>query len=192
MSNVTPIDFLPDKNKQSTAIAYAYVAYGLHKLTSEKITNNKHMLVVDFTQPSWKKRMCLVEIDTGNIVRNHHAAHGDGSSNSWDKANAIYFSNVNNSHKSSLGSMVTSVTYSGKHGRSRRLIGLDVGVNDNVFRRAIVIHRSLYVTDNYISGVGRAGCSWGCLAIDPTICDTLIDLVPEGTFVYIHGVNQDE
>ncbi len=177
-------DFEPDNNSVIHAVASAYISYGQFK---QKAKDTKHMLVVDYTQPSYKKRMFLIDIASGEIVRKHHVAHGDMSSDPRNKARAIYFSNTVDSHKSSIGAMVTGIVYVGKHGRSCRLLGLEKGVNDNVYRRAIVVHASNYVTDDYILRTGRAGCSWGCLACDPAISNSLIDDIRDGTFVYCYG-----
>lgn len=177
-------DFKPDNGSMIVAIGAAYLSYSQYK---DKVKNNQYMLVVDFSQPSYKKRMYLVEIDTGIVVREHHVAHGAGSSDPKNIAYAVSFSNKNNSHKSSIGALITGDVYYGKHGKSCRLIGLEPGVNDNVYRRAIVLHPSNYVTDDYILGTGRAGCSFGCLACDPKISSSLIDMVKSGTFVYCFG-----
>lgn len=144
-------------------------------------------IVVNFTEPSYRKRLYIVDAKTSEVLRSHHVAHGSGSSSPKDKAYATEFSNVRDSHKSSLGSMLTEEVYTGKHGRSLRLRGLDNKLNSNVRERAIVIHAADYVTDFYIMTMGRAGCSWGCFALDPAINDGFIDLVKDGTFLYAYG-----
>lgn len=176
--NVAPIDRLEAINK----------AYNNYERYPNLITNREHMVVVDFTQPSWKKRLYVVNVDTRAVVSTHHVAHGEASSDHWDKAKSVYFSNTPESHKSSLGAMLTAEVYEGKHGKSRRLEGLEKGINDNVRRRVIVIHPANYVTDEYIHSAKRAGCSWGCLALDPAISSSFIDLAKKGTFVYCYGV----
>ena len=70
-------------------------------------------------------------------------AHGRGS----DPANsgwAEHFSNRPGSNASSQGSFLTGDTYVGKHGRSRRLHGLDPQ-NNLAASRGIVIHSASYV-----------------------------------------------
>jgi hypothetical protein len=82
-----------------------------------------------------------------------------------------------------LGSFITKGTYYGKNGRSLNLKGLDK-TNNNAFIRRVVIHKASYVTDGYILKNGRAGNSWGCPALDPAVCQDVIDLIKNGTFIY--------
>ena len=44
---------------------------------------------------------------------------------------ATSFSNLPESNQSSIGLYQTGQTYTGKHGRSLRLLGLEPGFNDN-------------------------------------------------------------
>ena len=90
-------------------------------------------------------------------------AHGRGS----DPANTGWlerFSNRPGSNASSSGSFLTGETYSGKHGRSRKLIGLGPE-NDEAERRAIVIHAASYVSREMVIDQGRIGRSQGCFAV---------------------------
>lgn len=145
-----------------------------------------YIAFIDMTQPSYRKRFFLYSLDSKEVVREHHVSHGVGSAKPSDKAYAVSFSNVNMSKKSSLGMMRTGKVYYGKHGRSLKLEGLEKGVNDNVYRRSIVIHSASYVADRYIKNNNRVGCSWGCPALDPAICNTIIDLIKEGGLLYIY------
>lgn len=147
------------------------------------------MVFVDMTLHSSKKRLFVIDLETGNVIRSHHVAHGSKSNCPYDRAMACTFSNVVGSRKSSRGAMVTGNTYQwGKRFPTRtklKLHGLEKGLNNNVFKRAIVMHSSNYVTDSYITRNGRAGNSWGCLAVDPAISDSLIKLIKGGTLVYV-------
>lgn len=67
---------------------------------------------------------------------------------------------------------MTGDTYFGKHGRSRRLIGLEHS-NDQAERRAIVIHSASYVSDDMASMQGRVGRSQGCF----TVSDAELNMV---------------
>ncbi len=167
----------PDEISQAKALNKALLAARAHTYDGE------YLVIVDFTQPSYKKRFFVYSMVDKKIIREHHCSHGSGSAGR-DPAYCDKFSNVNMSKKSSLGSMKTGGVYYGKHGRSLKLHGLEEGVNNNVYSRSIVIHSARYVTDNYILKNGRAGCSWGCFALDPAICNDVIDLVKGGTFLY--------
>lgn len=149
------------------------------------IINKEILVVLDYTQPSSNKRLYVIDVATKEILRNHHMAHGEGSSDPKDRNYAIKFSNQPGSHMSSLGAMVTADTYRGKHGYSLRLKGLEQQ-NSNVMRRGIVIHCADYVTDEYIKDNGRAGQSHGCPAVDPAIYKELIQLIKDGVFVYAY------
>lgn len=144
-------------------------------------------IVVNFKEPSYRKRLYIVDSKSPKVLFSHHVSHGAGSASSKNRAYAVSFSNVPESHKSSLGAMVTTEEYVGKHGRSLSLRGYDPNLNSNVRRRNIVIHPADYVTDTFIMLNGRAGCSHGCFAVDPAISDGLIDLVKDGVFLYSYG-----
>lgn len=149
------------------------------------VPRKEYIVYIDFSRPSKEKRLFLIDTNKKIILESHHVSHGVGSADPRDKGMAVSFSNVPNSKKSSLGAMVTGKIYYGKHGKSLKLHGLEKGINDNVYKRHIVIHPASYVTDSYIRRNGRAGCSWGCPAIDPAISSKFIDKIKEGCLVYI-------
>lgn len=189
---MTPKSFAPNIKSRDEAINDAYVAYDKYK---DHVKLHDRMIVVNMREPSYHKRMYIVKfIDDpskeehciSEIERCHHVAHGEGSSDPLDAAYATSFSNINDSHKSSLGAMVTDDTYHGKHGLSCRLNGLEKGKNDQVRRRSIVVHGAHYVTDKYILRNGRAGQSWGCPAVDINISNEIIALIKGGRFFYVH------
>jgi len=156
----------------------------------DKIKNTQFMVVVDYVSPSYRKRLHVLEFMPDDrewqVIRSHHCAHGEGSSMQGNLAFCNKFSNMDNSHMSSLGAMVTDDTYHGKHGYSLRLNGLEPGINDRVRTRSIIIHAADYVTDEYILKNNRAGQSWGCPAVDPAIYKSLIQLIKEGCFFYAY------
>lgn len=162
----------------------ALAAYEKHK---QDVKNHKHMLVVDFMAPSYRKRAAIIDLSSMAIIRMHHVAHGTKSCSPELPEHTKWFSNTIGSRKSSRGSMISGDVYYGKHGRSLRLHGLEKGINSNVYLRSIVIHSAEYVTDKYIIANGAAGCSWGCFAFDPAVCSNVIDLIKDGSFVYAYG-----
>lgn len=166
-----------------TLIEKALASYKKYK---NKTSNDKVIGIIDYTLHSSKKRFFVYDLKTNKIIRSHHTAHGSGSANPKNKGYAIKFSNVNMSKCSSIGAAVTGVYYNGKYGRSLKLHGLEP-TNSNLYSRSVVIHKSLYVTDKYIAQVGRCGLSWGCPAVDPAIKDSLLDILPKGTFIYMYG-----
>jgi hypothetical protein len=166
------------------------IALEKYKYYKNQVDRHDYLVAVDFSLPSSQKRLFVYDLKKGKVVRRHHVAHGSKSSCRNDSAKACYFSNKVGSRKSSLGAMKTGKTYTwGKRfptAEKLKMHGLEKGINSNVFVRAIVIHSSNYVTDSYIAQNGRAGCSWGCFAIDPAIADSLIRLVKDGCFLYAH------
>jgi len=180
---LSPVDFEPDVNLMERAVRVSLAAANLFR---DRIPNKKYMLVVDYTQPSYKKRLFVLD-SKGNVIKKHHVAHGEGSSDPKDRSKATHFSNLPDSHMSSLGAMITLGTYTGKHGLSLRLNGLQDGLNNKVKDRCIVIHSASYVTDEYILKNKRAGQSWGCLAVDPAILNSLINLIKGGCFCYAYS-----
>jgi len=94
--------------------------------------------IVDFSSPSRETRFHLVNVAAGRVERSWLVAHGSGS----DPGNSGWlqrFSNRPGSNASSNGAYLTGDTYYGKHGRSRRMRGLDAD-NSQAYARNIVIH----------------------------------------------------
>jgi hypothetical protein len=93
------------------------------------------------------------------------------------------FSNAPGSNASSRGAYLTANAYVGKHGPSRRLIGLDP-TNDLALDRAIVIHGAAYVDPALIASQGRIGRSQGCFAFAPEAVATVMERLGEGRMIY--------
>ena len=94
--------------------------------------------IADFSARSNEARLHLVDVTGGRVIENYLVSHGRGS----DPTNTGFvqrFSNRPGSNASSRGSYLTAETYYGKHGRSRRLRGLDPE-NNLALPRGIVIH----------------------------------------------------
>ena len=133
--------------------------------------------MVDFSARSNAMRFQLVDIASGRIAASWLVAHGRGS----DPDNSGWlerFSNRPGSNASSRGSFLIANSYVGKHGRSRRLIGLDPE-NNLAFERAIVIHGAQYVDRDMALQSGRVGRSLGCFAVETReIGEVLARLAP--------------
>lgn len=138
--------------------------------------------IVDFSQPSRTPRFQLVDMYGGKVVQTWLVAHGSGS----DPANSGWlerFSNRPGSNASSQGAFVTGDTYHGKHGRSRRLIGLDPD-NSRALERDIVIHGASYVDEGIAATQGRIGRSQGCLAVSWNDIDEVLERLGPGHLIY--------
>lgn len=139
--------------------------------------------IVDFNKSSREKRLWIVDLTNSKLLYNTLVAHGQGSGNDM----AQNFSNVTNSHQSSLGFYITDDTYSGKHGLSLTLNGMDKGFNTNAKERAIVVHGADYVSQEFINQHGRLGRSHGCPALPANLTSEIIKLIKGKTMLYING-----
>lgn len=165
----------------ATAIDYAINGY-LNLKQNNQLKNDSLIAIVDFSKPSIDKRFYIIDIKNQRIVKQTLVAHGKNSGLTVAES----FSNSINSHQSSLGLYLTQNTYHGKHGYSLRLQGLNKGLNDNAYKRAVVIHGANYVSESFIERNGRLGRSYGCPAIPKEETQEIIDLIKDGTCLYIY------
>ncbi len=138
--------------------------------------------VVDFSQPSNKKRFYLIDMDSMEVVYQNYVAHGKNTG----ALVAKYFSNTPNSYQSSLGFFKTAETYQGKHGLSLKLDGLEKGINSKARERAIVIHAATYAEESFIKKYGRLGRSFGCPALPSENYPEVINLIKDGSLLFIY------
>ena len=143
--------------------------------------------IVDFAARSHVPRLHLLDIGNGRVLTSLLVAHGRGS----DPANSGWVEHLSNepgSNASCEGSFVTREAYVGKHGRSRRLGGLDPG-NSLAQSRGIVIHAAPYVDAGMARTQGRIGRSEGCFAVSRRDIALLLDRLGEGRLLFAarHG-----
>jgi L,D-transpeptidase catalytic domain len=147
-------------------------------------TNIEHrdqMGIADFSQHSRAPRFHLLNLGDGTAT-SHFVAHGRGS----DPAHTGWlerFSNQPRSEATSAGAYRTDAIYSGEHGRSMRLDGLDP-TNNNAASRAIVVHGAWYVSDDIIRHFGALGRSEGCLAVANSSLDEVLTRLGPGRLIY--------
>ncbi len=152
-----------------------------------KLSTDKDILTVcDYSLSANNKRMWVIDLRSKTILLNTYVAHGQGTGEEY----ATRFSNNEGSHQSSLGFYVTGTTYTGKHGNSMYLHGMDEGYNSAAYKRAIVVHGAGYVSSDFIAGTGRLGRSWGCPAVSNDVSEKLIDMTKEGTCLFIYYPEQ--
>ena len=147
-----------------------------------------YLAIADYTQPSNQKRFYIVDTNTHQVLYKIHVAHGMNSGGRY----ATQFSNSSHSHETSLGVYTTDSTYSGKHGVSLRLSGLEQS-NSNAYSRSVVMHSAPYMTDSFIKSHNMAGRSWGCFAMNPKVAPTVINQLKGGSviFAYAKAENHD-
>ena len=162
-----------------------YDVFRLAYLGFNKIENRKKEIlsIVDFSMPSTKKRLLVLDMDSHKILFNTHVAHGKNSG--WNYATA--FSNKVGSYQSSLGFYLTENTYQGGNGYSLILEGLEKGFNNKAKERAIVIHGAHYCQPNIITSSGRLGRSYGCPALPPALTLPIINTIKGGSVFFIYA-----
>jgi len=138
--------------------------------------------VIDFTRPSTQPRLWVFDLDSGDLLFEEYVAHGQGTGSNM----AEHFSNLAESHQSSLGLFRTGGTYEGRNGYSLRLDGLEPGVNDNAMSRAIVVHGADYVSKDFIKTQGRLGRSYGCPAVRRAVAKPLIDAIKDNQYLFAY------
>lgn len=156
----------------------------------EKLENNLEnpvLTIIDFSLPSTEKRFWVIDMEKSEILINTVVSHGRNSG----QLMAESFSNKPESYKSSLGFFKTAETYFGKHGYSLRIDGLEKGINDQARNRAIVIHGADYAKEEFAKATGRLGRSLGCPALPPDISKEAIDIIKEGSLMFVFGKAPD-
>jgi hypothetical protein len=163
--------------------AFNYAMKGFEYLKSANmIAKTSIISIVDFSKSSSQKRLFVIDINTGQILFNSLVAHGRNSGNEF----ATRFSNLPESHQSSLGFYITMGTYNGGNGYSLRLKGCEKGINDKAYERAIVIHGADYVSNKFISNRGEAGRSYGCPALPTELNKKIIDVIKDGSCLFLY------
>jgi hypothetical protein len=176
------IDFSGGKQLSFEVFDKAYRGY-VNLRNEGKINDEKRIIsICDFNLPSTENRLWVIDLDKKKVLFNTYVAHGQGSGEAYAKV----FSNNNNSHQSSLGFYVTGDVYTGEHGTSLRLVGMDEGFNDAALDRGIVVHAADYVCDKYVCQNHRLGRSWGCPAVAPQLSMPIINTIKDKTCLFIY------
>jgi hypothetical protein len=124
-----------------------------------------------------------VDLSSGALLWNLHVAHGRGSILGAEEGVARVFSNVPESHQSSLGVMVSAEPYVGDYGISFQIDGLEEGFNDLVRRRDIVMHPWEGSRPAYVARTGVTQPTWGCPAIDPDEAAAYVERLSGGVLM---------
>ena len=140
----------------------------------------KTLTVIDYSLPSVEPRLWVFEVATGKLLYKELVAHGRNTGENM----ATRFSDLPESHQSSIGLFVTDETYVGSNGYSLRLDGLERGFNARARERAIVMHGAPYVNTSLATSQGRIGRSWGCPALREAIAREVIDTVRGGGVIF--------
>jgi len=172
---------LEEKGLSEKAFQFAYKGY-TRLLQKNIIKEPGYLTICDFSQSSKNKRLYVVDMNNNELIMNTYVAHGCNSGGEF----ATRFSNKPSSRQSSLGFYVTQETYSGEHGLSLKIIGLEKGFNDRALRRSIVIHGANYIEEDWLRNNNFMGRSYGCPAVPEDERDELINTIKNGTCLFIY------
>jgi hypothetical protein len=191
----TPVAFAEIKNPAAEALS-VYESCGLNGVINQDAftaayrnagrvaASNGRMAIVDFTLPSSKPRLFIVDLKAHKLLYSGLVAHGKGSGDLM----AVKFSNTPESHQSSTGLFrIGEKIVSPKHGDALLLEGLEKGVNDKARQREIIIHGADYVSKDFVRHFGMLGRSFGCPAVSRADIATVIRLLQDGGLLYIYA-----
>jgi hypothetical protein len=163
--------------------AFDYAWKGYQRLLEKKmIVLADYLTICDFSQSSKQKRLYVIDLANNKLIINTYVAHGKNSGSEY----ATRFSNNPESLQSSLGFYVTADTYTGEHGLSLRIKGVDPGFNDKAWERSIVIHGAAYVDGERAKNGIFMGRSWGCPAVPQKESNHIITTIKNGTCLFIY------
>jgi hypothetical protein len=145
-----------------------------------------YLTIVDFTRPSDQKRLWVLDMLKDRVLFHTLVAQGKNSGDLY----ASHFSNQDGSLASSIGLYQTGQTYSGHHGYSLKLKGLEKGFNDHAQQRHIVIHGAWYVSENFIKKHTRLGRSWGCFALNEQVVRPVVEQIKNGSLIFAYYPDQ--
>jgi hypothetical protein len=137
-----------------------------------RVTNDKYVVMVDYSKSIEEKRLYIVNTKTSKIEMTSIVSHGKNSGKEY----ATDFSNVLESNKSSLGAYLTENTYYGHFGYSLNLKGLDKS-NSNAKKRKIIFHSSKIMQTKW---------SFGCFSLPEKNTRKIIDMIKGGCLVYAY------
>ncbi len=170
-----------------TKKAFEYALKGYYYLLDHHWLNKTNILsICDLSQSSRNKRFYIIDLEQRSVLVNTYVAHGRNSGGEFARS----FSNNPSSHKTSLGFYITQGTYYGNNGLSMKIRGMDRGFNDRANGRNIVVHGSEYVGPDFLQMNKFCGRSYGCPALPADESEMIIDLIKEGTCLFIYHPTQ--
>jgi len=184
LATVKPLNEIKAMLQASTlnSVVISKVLTTLSCARAYNTNQNTILTIIDYSLPSSEKRLWVFDMDQGKLLFHTYVSHGI-------KSGALissYFSNKNDSKASSIGVYKTDKAYSGRHGLSLKLEGMDRTFNDNAANRAVVMHGGWYVDEDFIKKYGRPGRSWGCPAVPDDLIVPIINAIKENSLLVIY------
>jgi hypothetical protein len=171
---------LAETKPSNKVLQLALKAY--NKAVHSGVSKKNLITIIDYSLPSTQRRLWVLDLKQNKVIYHTLVAHGQGTGDNHAK----HFSDRPGSHQSSLGLFRTGRTYSGKHGLSLELHGLEKGFNGNALSRRVVIHGAHYVSPGSVKSLGRLGRSWGCPALSPQEVKPVINTIKDGSLVFVY------
>ena len=176
---------LDDETLNILALEVALKGYFELK-AQNKLINEQYLTVIDMSLSANTERFYLIDVYNQSIVYKSLVAHGMATGEEF----ATDFSNVENSHKSSLGFYLTGETYNGRHDFSLKLDGLE-SFNNKARERGVVIHAAEYVSHKYIETNGRLGRSYGCPSLPHENYFDIVSKIKNKSCLFIYFPNKN-
>ena len=180
------IQKIEQQNPQLSESALLAGVRAYDHLRAEGKDKQQLLTIVNFNRPSNEKRLWVLNMVNGNTKYFTYVAQGQNTGVNVAK----HFSNVPNTHESSIGVYLTGQTYYGKDGHSMRLHGLDKGFNNNVYKRYIVMHPAWYVSQSFAEKYGRIGRTYGCFGLSKKMAPKIIPTIKNGTVMVAYYPNK--
>jgi hypothetical protein len=149
---------------------------------NNKLANGNYLTIIDFSKHSSENRFFLIDMITLTIIHKTLCAHGKNTGGAY----ATKFSNLEGSNQTSLGFYITGETYKSKFNLGLRLDGLESS-NNKARSRGVVMHGAQYATASFLNRNNNVlGRSFGCPAVPMEEADLLINLIKNGSLMYIY------
>lgn len=165
-------------------------AFEFFKTSPPQIKNKNNIVIADFTAPSFRKRLYLLDLPAKTVDR-YYVSHGSGKAKRKNPAEFCkFFGNEENSLLTPPGFLVTAesfiprVTKQSSWGKVAMLLDGLERRNSNTRRRQVVMHGSRYTTDDWVKKNGAPGQSSGCPSVPRNFAPAIIDRVKGGTLWY--------
>lgn len=175
-----------NRNSLPKLESFSKALQGFYNLKERGTIKKDILTIIDYSLPSNKKRLWVIDLENNKVLFNTLVAHGVNSGTTYAKS----FSNNNESNKSSLGFFATGESYIGKHGLSMKLDGLEKGINNKARMRDVVIHGADYVSATYIRNNKLLGRSFGCPALPQKFSKSIIKVIKNKSCLFIYNPNK--
>lgn len=159
-----------------------------------KIQNQRYITINDMNKSYFKSRMFILDLETGK-VKTYYSSHGAGGKKGVPESDAgtVETSNLDGSNASPRGFFITGSRINGSSDPKQRwkfsmkLHGLQEGVNDRSYSRAVVMHSFPDVTNDVASSDDEKPSlrtdpypfylSQGCTMVGPKVADEIVDTI---------------